>query len=144
MFIYTSRQKQVKVNFFQKEKSRKEINITPLIDIVFLMLVFFMLVSKFDSHKTIEINIPTKTPDTTPKKEDFLVIELMEKNILKIENTLIQNKNLASEIKNIKKTRPVNQVLIIGKTNSKIKTTVSIMDEIRSIGIKNIAIKTKP
>ena len=129
------------MDFLNKRESKREINITPLIDIVFLMLVFFMLVSRFDSFQTIEINISSQAKESNNIKDDSLIIEIMDKDILKIDNILIQNKDLSKEISKLER---VGQVILIAKGSIKINKVVTIMDEIRSFGIKKIGIRSKP
>ena len=63
-------------NFYQKEeKELISINITPLIDIVFLLLVFFMLATSFIQKSTIEVNLSSgKTVEIENQKNTVVLI----------------------------------------------------------------------
>ena len=49
------------MNLFSKEKKNIDINVAPLIDIVFLLLIFFMLASEFTDFKTIDMVSPNQS-----------------------------------------------------------------------------------
>ena len=57
-------------NFFYEEEKKEliSINITPLIDIVFLLLIFFMLATSFIQKSTIEVNLSSGTSQSIEKK----------------------------------------------------------------------------
>ena len=49
------------MNLFLKQNKSSEINVAPLIDVVFLLLIFFMLASEFTDFKTIDMTSPSET-----------------------------------------------------------------------------------
>ena len=70
-------------NFYQKEeKELISINITPLIDIVFLLLVFFMLATLFIQKSTIEVNLDSSESIQIESKKNTIVIILNEKGFI--------------------------------------------------------------
>ena len=73
------------MQLFFKEKKKIETNIAPLIDIVFLLLIFFMLANEFIDYETIDMTSPSQSimEDSTKKP---IVIFLSEKGIIKINN----------------------------------------------------------
>ena len=86
-------------NFYQKEeKELISINITPLIDIVFLLLVFFMLATSFIQKSTIEVNLNSgKTVQTEDEKNDVVLI-LNKTGQIYLNNKLISISNIKNEI----------------------------------------------
>ena len=53
---------------------RRPISLTPLIDVVFILLMFFMLTSAFTRWKAVDLRLPTTSSDTSPKKPQALLL----------------------------------------------------------------------
>ena len=63
------------MNFRKNMSDEVEVNLTPLIDVVFLLLIFFMVTTTFDKDAKININLPTTTNAlSSPKKQPMEVI----------------------------------------------------------------------
>ncbi len=88
-----------KNNFFYEEKKELiSINITPLIDIVFLLLVFFMLATSFMQKSSMEVNLASNEAEISEKK-DFITIVLKKDGNLLIKSKLFTISNINKEIK---------------------------------------------
>ena len=72
------------MQLFTKEKKNIEINVAPLIDIVFLLLIFFMLASEFTDFKTIDMVSPNQKNKEINKSDLPIIIELSENGIINI------------------------------------------------------------
>ena len=66
----------------EKEEKNRTINIIPLIDIIFLMLIFFMLATNFYKDKEIDFIVPKNKVELTNTSEEFLEIRLNEDKYL--------------------------------------------------------------
>ena len=94
-------------NLYQKEeKELISINITPLIDIVFLLLVFFMLATSFIQKSTIEVNLSSEKTTEVDNKKNNVVLILNKKGLIYLNNKLINVSNIRNEISNIVKKNP--------------------------------------
>ena len=87
---------------FIKKNKNVEINIAPLIDIVFLLLIFFMLATEFSDFKTIDMTTPI-VRELDIKNDEPLLVELSSEGQIKINKILINYSNLEKQIKNFKK-----------------------------------------
>ena len=67
------------MKLFHKENKDLEINIAPLIDIVFLLLIFFMLASEFTDFKTIDLVSPIESNQNIEIKDQPIGIKLFNK-----------------------------------------------------------------
>ena len=80
-------------NFYQKEeKELISINITPLIDIVFLLLVFFMLATSFIQKSTIEVNLSSGETLQTEKQKNDVILTLNKTGQIYLNNKLIKKR----------------------------------------------------
>ena len=94
-------------NFYKKEeKELISINITPLIDIVFLLLVFFMLATSFIQKSTIEVNLSSGEEIETFVKEKMVILILNEKGQIYINKKLTNISSIGGQVSKIIKKNP--------------------------------------
>lgn len=127
----------------KKQKKNTEINVAPLIDIVFLLLIFFMLTSEFTDFKTIDMISPNKSNTIIQKSELPIVINLSANGIIEIDNVNVDLMDLSSTVKDKLMNSKNNKVIISTLNETKINLLINIVDAIRSLGIENIALITK-
>ncbi len=126
-----------------KKKKNIEINVAPLIDVVFLLLIFFMLTSEFTDFKTIDMISPNQSNDSIKNNDLPIIIYLSEKGLIEIDNSEIKLEDL-SEIIQTKLIKSKNSKIVISTLNeTKINNLIIVVDTIRSLGIENIALITK-
>ena len=126
-------------NFYQKEeKELISINITPLIDIVFLLLVFFMLATSFIQKSTIEVNLSSEKTTEVDNKKNNVVLILNKKGLIYLNNKLINVSNIRNEISNIVKKNPKYSVLIKSHKKIPVQKVIRLIEEVRLAGTDNI------
>ena len=127
----------------EKDELKTEINILPMIDVIFAILSFFIVSSLFLTKvETIPINLPNST---TAKNEDKKSINLSidSNSRIFLNKNLVQLSNLKNEI--IKLNIEKNSLIIIrGDKNVNYGKIVEVMDIIRSLNNIKIAISTNP
>ena len=126
-------------NLYQKEeKELISINITPLIDIVFLLLVFFMLATSFIQKSTIEVNLSSEKTTEVDNKKNNVVLILNKKGLIYLNNKLINISNIKNEISNIVKKNPKYSVLIKSHKKIPVQKVIRLIEEVRLAGTDNI------
>lgn len=130
------------MEFKRSRHTHSHLNIAPLVDVVFLLLLFFMLTSHFIQEPAIKIRLPeSKMADVI--KEDFKTITITKNNEIfyldkrvDVENLhllIIENiKNLEDEYLKIKADKDVSVGLL-----------VKVIDEVKLSGIRNFSIVTE-
>ena len=131
------------MNLFSKEKKNIDINVAPLIDIVFLLLIFFMLASEFTDFKTIDMVSPNQSNKEINKTKLPIIIELSENGIININNKEIAFNKLSITVDEMLTNKKINKVVISTPNETKVNILIKIVDIIRSLGIENIALITK-
>ena len=127
---------------FAKKNKNIEFNIAPLIDIVFLLLIFFMLASEFTDFKTIDMATPINSDQDIENSEPILV-KLSSDGKIKIEEMSIDFSNLEKRIINLTKNQTDSKVIISTPEKTEINLLMKVMDIIRISGIDNIALITE-
>jgi len=130
------------MNLFSKEKKNIDINVAPLIDIVFLLLIFFMLASEFTDFKTIDMVSPNQSNKEINETKLPIIIELSENGIININNKEIAFNKLSITVDEMLTNKKINKVVISTPNETKVNVLIKIVDIIRNLGIENIALIT--
>jgi len=117
------------------------LDIAPLIDVIFLLLIFFMLTSSFIFQPGIKINLPDALTSEVIQREN-LVIVVTDDNSLYIDEKLIERDGLSSRIEiAAKEAKPI---LIKADRKASLGKVVEVWDLCRSEGIQKLNIATTP
>jgi len=129
-------------NFFYEEEKKEliSINITPLIDIVFLLLIFFMLATSFIQKSTMEVNLSSGTSQSIEKKNVITIILKKDGNI-SLNTKLIDLLNIKKEI--TKKLEQNSNYIFLIKCHKKVEVQkiIRLIEEIRSAGTNKIQLR---
>ena len=129
-------------NFFYQEEKKEliSINITPLIDIVFLLLVFFMLATSFIQKSTMEVNLSSGTSQIIEKKNVITIILKKDGNI-SLNTKLIDLLNIKKEI--TKKLEQNSNYIFLIKCHKKVEVQkiIRLIEEIRLAGTNKIQLR---
>ena len=121
------------------EHGQGAIDIAPFIDVIFLLLVFFMLTASFTSQSGINVKLP-KAVTSDVFKEENLIIAITSENVLYLNNRVVAFKELSSQLaKPANKNRPL---LIKADRRASVGRIVDVWDLCRNVGIEKINIAT--
>jgi len=121
------------------ELEKGRLDIAPLIDVIFLLLIFFMLTSSFILQPGIKVNLPEAiTSKIVPKKNLELLIN--EKDHIYVSGKRIAIKELNSRLRIASKSKA--PVLIRADKSASLGKVVEVWDLCREVGISNVNIAT--
>jgi biopolymer transport protein ExbD len=128
---------------FQGLTSRhKTPNLTPLIDIVFLLLVFFMLTAHFVKDQSLDIALPEADSAENLEEQGALEIVINNEGEILIDMKLITPDELDASLQQGLQSRSNKQVILRGDKDSKLDLTVRVMDAARKAGAESLYIIT--
>ena len=121
------------------EKGLRQIDIAPLIDVIFLLLIFFMLSSSFTFQSGIRVKLPRAVTSNIIKEENY-IITITGENVIYLNERISTFKELKSKLsqtsnKNI-------PILIKSDRRASIGRIIDIWDLCRNLGIEKINIAT--
>ena len=117
-----------------------EINVTPMIDVLLVLLIIFMMVIPM-SRKAIDLQLPDPTPDNTNQgpPPSQIVMEVLPGNTFKINSQPVSKTELGRKLKEIYDPRPEKIIFVKGDPSVKYQDVIAAMDVARGAGVKVIA-----
>lgn len=125
------------------QRNRKIPSLTPLIDIVFLLLVFFMLTAHFVKDEVLDITLPEADSATTLENEEALDIVLDKHGHILIKQKHIAVSELDKVLLEMLHGRKNKQVILRGDETVQLGLTVKVMDAARKAGAGSLDIITQ-
>jgi biopolymer transport protein ExbD len=123
--------------------SRPRIEIIPLIDVVFLLLVFFIYsMLSMTVHRGLPVNLPTSSTATVDK-ETFITITVQRDGRLFLEDRAVDTHTLPAFLIEQRKKNPNVQVFLRADREVSYQRAVEVMDMVRSAGIHKLALETQ-
>jgi len=133
------------MRFRTQQKSQGSlIDITPFLDTVFNLLIFFALSLNFISTPGIRVNLPKSTAQEIVRKENDLRIVITSNNQLYLNEKLVDRNDLAKHFTDAAESNDQTQILIQADEQIAHGTVVWVMDQARTAGLHRLAIITQP
>ena len=131
------------MRFKNKQDLQNELNIdlTPLLDVSFIILIFFILTTTFTDENRLAIEKPKASSEQT-SQSDSIKIGIDRNNLLYFQNILIDPNSLRERLVQELKNKPMGSLLIEADKNSEISIFVLVVDTAKSLGIQDITIST--
>ena len=128
--------------FYKKTNKNKLPNLVPLINIVFLLLIFFMLSGTLAKTDLAEVS-PPKSNTSSSAEAPELVILISDDSKIALDNQPIKIKDLETILAKILETTNIEEILIKADGNAKAGILSTVIKHIRNVGIKRAAIVTQ-
>jgi len=128
------------MNMSQFEDEEEDaVNLTPMLDVVFIMLIFFIVTASFVKEAGIDVNRPNAATAERKEKGNILVA-ISENNQIWIDRRQVNPRALRANIERMHAENPNGAVVIQADEESKNKLLVQVMDAARMVGVKNVSI----
>ncbi|MBU2098165.1 MAG: biopolymer transporter ExbD [Gammaproteobacteria bacterium] len=129
-----------------RKKDEGNIDLTPMLDVVFILLIFFVVTATFLSEQAIDAASNENNDQPPPPEQDEqlrnILVEISQNNEIRLngEPRAILESQLRANIDRLKAENPAASVIIRPDTRSNVATLVMIMDASRQAGISAISI----
>lgn len=121
------------------DEDESAIDITPMLDVVFIMLIFFIVTATFVKEAGIDVNRPDAATAVKQEKANIL-IAISAKNEIWIDRRRVDIRSVRPNIERLHAENPQGSVVIQADKDSKTETLIKVMDASRSAGVFNVAI----
>jgi biopolymer transport protein ExbD len=121
------------------EEEESEINITPMLDVVFIMLIFFIVTASFVKEAGIDVNRPDAETAVRQERANIL-IAISENNEIWIDQRMVDPRALRANIERLHAENPEGSVVIQADKKAITETLIQVMDAARQAGVYNVSI----
>jgi biopolymer transport protein ExbD len=122
-----------------QQEEEKVADLTPMLDVVFIMLIFFIVTATFIKETGIEVNRPdTKTAQF--KKTVSLLVAVSPDSAIWIDKKKVDIRNVRPLMERLHAENPKGGLVIQADMDSKVEKVLAIMDAARTIGIAQVAL----
>lgn len=113
-----------------------DIDITPMLDVVFIMLIFFIVTASFVKESGLDLNKPPESNEPPPVDAPKpIVVEINEINEIRIQNRLVDFRRIKPTITRLKAESPESSVIVKVDPKSKTKAIIQAVDGIRQANV---------
>lgn len=121
------------------KREAADLNITPLIDMVFILLIFFLVNTSFVKETGVEVARPTASTATTQKKANIL-IAVDENNRVFMDQQEIDVRAVRANVERELAENPESAVIVIADKSSDTGVAIDIMDGCRMAGAEHVSL----
>ncbi len=133
------------MKFRQHRAQEPEVNLTPLIDVVFLLLIFFMVSTTFEEESELEVILPEASQEANPDDQEMIVVAIDAEGRYEIDGTIVEpgervllRRTLANAVDG-RRGEPIG-IRADGRTPH--QAVVTAMDVAAGLGLEKLAIMT--
>ena len=119
-----------------------DIDMTPMLDIVFIMLIFFIVTTSFVKESGIDVNRPSAKTGVT-KAQGNIIVGIKANGDVWIDKRLVDYRAVRANVSRLHMENPLGSVIIAADKDTKTQALVQVIDQIRLAGIMNPAIATE-
>ena len=131
------------MKFYKNKERVLSVEITPLIDIVFLLVIFFVVTSKIETNQYLTLDLPQSESFASALSNNSQNIILLETGVLIIDNQEFSMTELDILMDGVAATFSKSEVVVLSiESKAFHEWVISLMDGLQQLGFQNIQIKT--
>ena len=133
------------MKFSTQDNQPSRLNLTSLIDVVFLLLIFFMVSTTFEKQARLKIELPEASQTNTRGETQNITITINAKGVFYLndrELSVQSSEHLRQQLKELTGDGQTAQVLIKADANAPHKFVVTALDVVGQLGIEGVSIAT--
>lgn len=129
------------MRFRQKSQNVDTVDVSPLIDMVFILLIFFMVTTTFVKDMKLELSRPSAASASLASTK-VIRVYIDNTSEIYIDNQPIKLWAMQSKLRELLRTSTEKSVLVITDTNIPVNSLIDVIDECRMSGAKDVAVST--
>ncbi|MDG1112889.1 MAG: biopolymer transporter ExbD [Pseudomonadales bacterium] len=133
------------MNFVRRRTDALEVNLTPLIDVVFLLLIFFMVSTSFKLETQIDLELPT-ADGQSESTSDLMVVSVSSRGEYAINDAVVlspESAALTIAIQSAIETLKPEHVVLMADARASHQNVVTLLDILTQVGVTRVQIKTQ-
>ncbi len=124
-------------------RRRNIVSLTPLIDVVFILLVFFMLASSFQQWSAFQLEVPANT-QSEAEDADIVLIELATDGGLRVDGAPTSMDGFVQRVQAARATDPTRAISVMPAADVPLQRIVEVMDRLAQAGVRDASLVKGP
>ena len=124
------------------DSSADEINVTPLMDIVFIMLIFFIVTSTFVKEPGVDVQRP-EAQTAKVRKLASILVAITADNEIWINKEKVELDQVKINVESLKQENPKGTAVVQVDAKADSRYLVEVVDQIRAAGVEDVAVSTE-
>ena len=118
----------------------EEIDLTPMLDVVFIMLIFFIVTATFVKEIGLDVNSPDKNQNVKDADNKSIVVQITNRDRIRIRGRDVDFRAVRANIERLHAENPDAPVVVQPHLDSTTETMVHVMDSARQAGVYSVSI----
>lgn len=127
--------------FLVSAEEESQVDLTPMLDVVFIMLIFFIVTSTFVKESGVDVTRPN-AETAVPTDASSIQIGITSNNQIYFDKRLVDKRAVRANIEKGLAESPGAAVIIVADALSNTETLIEVMDQSRLAGAENISVAT--
>lgn len=123
-----------------QQQEEGEIDLTPMLDVVFIMLIFFIVTATFVKEIGLDVNSPDKNQNVKDADKQSIVVQITSRDRIRIRGRDVDVRSVRANIERLHAENPEAPVVVQPHPESSTNTMIQVMDSARQAGVYNVSI----
>jgi biopolymer transport protein ExbD len=128
------------ISSVRMQDDENEINLTPMLDVVFIMLIFFIVTASFIRETGIDANRPDQSEATVVQERGAILVIIDYRDEIWVDGRVVDPRAVRANVERMHAEDPERPVVIQAAKSSTYETLVTVMDAARQANVYNISI----
>lgn len=124
----------------KQAEEQGEIDLTPMLDVVFIMLIFFIVTATFVKEIGLDVNSPDKNQNVKDADKQSIVVQITNRDRIRIRGRDVDFRAVRANIERLHAENPEAPVVVQPHPDSTTETMIHVMDSARQAGVYNVSI----
>lgn len=126
-----------------QDQDDAEINMTPMLDVVFILLIFFIVTTSFVRESGIEVD-PPQASTAEPQSQSSILVAISPEGDIWLDRQPVSLAALGPTVARMQAENPLSNVVIQADKASRSGRLVEVMDRLRQVGVERMALAAQP
>ena len=126
---------------FAKSEQDEDVNVTPLLDIVFIMLIFFIVTSTFVKEPGVEVTRP-EAATAEERKFASILVAITEEDDIWINKEEVELEEVRILVEGLARENPKATAVVQADSKATTRYLVEVVEQIRAAGVSDVAVST--
>ena len=128
-------------------KSRLEedtqIDMTPMLDVVFILLIFFVVTAAFVDETAIDLQYQPPSNNATIEKSDDILFQVSANNDISLDGRRVDIRSVRANVERLRASNRDAKVIISTDSRAQTETYIRIADQARAAGVEDVVLTTR-